>query len=179
MNVYDYLLGQSGFLYKSFLLGNKEEALLPGTLSSDSMKLARYLVETYGQNKNILLISPNNTYFIIAYMAIIKSGNVCVPLNPSIEPDNLSFVVDLCKAKTAFIAPQLESERWDDIDEVIYDYQELEGSVNVGASEDLPEQVGFDEDRLAEIIFTSGSTGEPKGSDDQPREHHCQYRIDY
>ena len=25
MNVYDYLLGQSGFLYKPFLLGNKEE----------------------------------------------------------------------------------------------------------------------------------------------------------
>lgn len=112
MNVYDYLLGQSGFLYRPFLLGNKEE-LSYQELYGRSMKLARYLVETYGQNNNILLISPNSSYFIIAYMAIMKSGNVCVPLNPSIEPENLAFVVDWCKAKTAFIAPSLESERWD------------------------------------------------------------------
>ena len=92
MNVYDYLLGESGFLYKPFLLGNKEE-LSYQELYERSMKLARYLVDAYGQDKNILLISPNNTFFIIAYMAIMKSGNVCVPLNPSIEAENLSFVV--------------------------------------------------------------------------------------
>ncbi len=161
MNVYDYLLGQSGFLYKPFLLGNKEE-LSYQELYKRSMRLARYLVDTYGQDNNILLISPNNTFFIIAYMAIVKSGNVCVPLNPSIEPDNLSFVVELCKAKTAFIAPNMESDRWKDIEEVIYDYEGLEGG-NVGHPLDLLDQNGFDQERLAEIIFTSGSTGEPKG----------------
>ena len=59
------------------------------------------------------LISPNSTFFIIAYMAIMKSGNVCVPLNPSIEAENLAFVVDLCKAKIAFIAPHMEGGRWE------------------------------------------------------------------
>ncbi len=161
MNVYDYLLGQSGFLYKPFLLGNKEE-LSYQELYKQSMKLARYLVDAYGQDNNILLISPNNTYFIIAYMAIMKSGNVCVPLNPSIEPDNLSFVVDICKARTAFITPQMESDRWDGIEEVIYDYDALE-SRNVGHHQDILDRNGFDKERLAEIIFTSGSTGEPKG----------------
>jgi long-chain acyl-CoA synthetase len=161
MNVYDYLLGQSGFLYKPFLLGNKEE-LTYQELYKSSMRLARYLVDTHGQNNNILLISPNNTFFMIAYMAIMKSGNVCVPLNPSIEPENLSFVVKLCKAKTAFIAPHMESDRWDLIEEVIYDYQGLE-SGNVGHHQDLLDRNGFDQDRLAEILFTSGSTGEPKG----------------
>ncbi len=161
MNVYDYLLGQSGFLYKPFLLGNKEE-LSYQELYRRSMRLARYLVETYGQDNNILLISPNNTFFIIAYMAIMKSGNVCVPLNPSIEPDNLSFVVKLCKARTAFIAPQLEGNRWELLEEVIYDYQELD-SGNVGVPVDLLDHSDFDSGRLAEIIFTSGSTGEPKG----------------
>ncbi|MCP4309777.1 MAG: AMP-binding protein [Bacteroidetes bacterium] len=161
MNVYDYLLGQSGFLHKKFLLGNKEE-LTYQVLYNDSMKLARYLVENFGQNNNILLISPNSVYFIIAYMAIMKSGNVCVPLNPSIEPENLSYVVDLCKAKIAFIAPAMESDRWDLLDEVIYDYSGLENG-NLDLLGDKLGQNGFDEDRLAEIIFTSGSTGEPKG----------------
>jgi acyl-CoA synthetase (AMP-forming)/AMP-acid ligase II len=161
MNVYDYLLGQSGFLYKSFLLGNKEE-LSYQDLYGRSMKLARHLVETYGQNNNILLISPNSVYFLVAYLAIIKSGNVCVPLNPSIEPDNLAFVLKLCKAKTAFITPSLEGERWDLLDEVIYDYSDLENGT-IGLGRDSLNHNEFDKDRLAEIIFTSGSTGEPKG----------------
>lgn len=160
MNVYDYLLGQSGFLYKPFLLGNKEE-LTYQELYIRSMRLARYLADSFGQNNNILLISPNSSYFIVAYMAIIKSGNVCVPLNPSIEPGNLAFVEDLCKAKIAFVSPTMESPRWDSLEGVIYDYSGLEGK-NMGSS-DLPEHNGFDPDRLAEIIFTSGSTGEPKG----------------
>ncbi len=161
MNAYDYLLGTSGFLHKTFLLGNKEE-LSYSDLYCQSLKLARYLLETYGQNNNILLISPNSSYFIVAYMAIMKSGNVCVPLNPAIEPENLTCVIDFCGAKTALIAPYLESSKWDIIEEVIYDYDGLYNG-NTSNSQALPDQNGFDENRLAEIIFTSGSTGEPKG----------------
>ena len=115
MNVYDYLLEGSGFLYKKVLLGNKEE-LTYNVLHCESLKLARYIKESYGENNNIILIAPNSVFFMVAYMAIMKSGNVCVPLNPSIEPDNLIFVVDICKAKTALIAPQMESDRWDGIE---------------------------------------------------------------
>ena len=96
MNVYDYLLGESGFLYKNFLLGNKEE-MTYSELYCDSLRLARYLRETYGEENNILLVAPNSTFFLVSYLAIMKSGNVCVPLNPSIEENNLRFIVDLCK----------------------------------------------------------------------------------
>ena len=92
MNVYDYLLEESGFLYKNFLLGNKEE-MTYSELYCESLRLARYLRENYGQENNILLVAPNSTFFLVAYLAIMKSGNVCVPLNPSIEENNLSFIV--------------------------------------------------------------------------------------
>ena len=62
MNVYDYLLEESGFLYKNFLLGNKEE-LSYSELYRESLKLARYLRETYGQENNILLVAPNSSFF--------------------------------------------------------------------------------------------------------------------
>ena len=57
MNVYDYLLGESGFLYKNFLLGNKEE-MTYSELYRDSMRMARYLRENYGEENNILLVAP-------------------------------------------------------------------------------------------------------------------------
>ena len=57
MNVYDYLLGESGFLYKNFLLGNKEEVTY-ADLNCESLKLARYIRENYGEDNNILLAAP-------------------------------------------------------------------------------------------------------------------------
>jgi len=161
MNVFDYLLGESGFLNKDFLLGNKEQ-LSYSELYRDSLKLARYLKETYGQKNNIILISPNSSFFLVAYLAIFKSGNVCVPLNPSIEDHNLSYIVDLCDSNIAFIASSLKDSKWGIIENVYYDLPVIE-NVNNGFSLHPFEEEGFDQERLAEIIFTSGSTGEPKG----------------
>ncbi|MCK5136244.1 MAG: AMP-binding protein [Bacteroidales bacterium] len=161
MNVFDYLLGESGFLYKDILLGNKEQ-MSYSELNQKSLKLARYLKETHGQNNNIVLISPNSGFFLIAYLAIMKSGNVCVPLNPSIEDHNLSYVVELCETKIAFIACKPGDTKWDIIKNVYYDIPEVLNGKN-GFSIHTFEDEGFDQNRLAEIIFTSGSTGEPKG----------------
>ncbi|MFH0756044.1 MAG: AMP-binding protein [Bacteroidota bacterium] len=161
MNVFDYLLGTSGSLQKEFLLGNKEQ-ISYADLYKQSMDLAEYLADTYGQDNKILLISPNSLFFLVAYLAIMKSGNVCVPLNPSIEESNLAFIINVCEASIAFIAPSLEKRGWDQLGTVIYDYTQLSGSRgdHVRALQDQGE---FDQERLAEVIFTSGSTGEPKG----------------
>ena len=50
MNVYDYFFRKSGFLHKRFLLRNIEE-LTYEQLQQESLKLARYIRETYGQNQ--------------------------------------------------------------------------------------------------------------------------------
>ncbi|MCD4711302.1 MAG: AMP-binding protein [Bacteroidales bacterium] len=162
MNVYDYLLEESGFLYKNFLLGNKEE-MTYSELYRESLKLARYLRENYGQENNILLVAPNSTFFLVAYLAIMKSGNVCVPLNPSIEENNLRYIVELCKSKISFVAPSLSGDpRWNMLEKVYHEIPEEEnGKIDVTLN--LFNEESFDRDRLAEIIFTSGSTGEPKG----------------
>ncbi|MDF1576415.1 MAG: AMP-binding protein [Bacteroidales bacterium] len=162
MNVYDYLLGESGFLYKKFLLGNKEE-ITYSELYGDSLRLARYIRETYGEENNILLVAPNSIFFLVAYLAIMKSGNVCVPLNPSIEENNLRYIVDLCEAKVAFVGPGLSSDpRWEML-EMVYDAVPEVGKGKNDVILNMFNANSFDPDRLAEIIFTSGSTGEPKG----------------
>ena len=162
MNVYDYLLEESGFLYKKVLLGNKEE-LTYNDLNCESLKLARYIRETYGVDNNILLVAPNSIFFMVVYMAIMKSGNVCVPLNPSVEENNLRFMVDLCDAKIAFVDPAMSGDpRWNMLEKVYHEIPEKKSGkedLDLNLFNDEP----FDGERLAEIIFTSGSTGEPKG----------------
>jgi long-chain acyl-CoA synthetase len=162
MNVYDYLLEVSGFLHKKVLLGNKEE-MTYNELNCDALRLARFIRENYGQHNNIVLVAPNSKFFMVAYLAIMKSGNVCVPLNPSIEENNLKYIVDLCDSKIAFVASSLKDDpRWDLIEEVYTEIPEV-GKGRNGFKLNLFDEDVFDGDRLAEIIFTSGSTGEPKG----------------
>jgi len=162
MNVYDYLLEVSGFLNKQVLLGNKEE-MTYSDLNCDALRLARFIRENYGQHNNIVLVAPNSKFFMVAYLAIMKSGNVCVPLNPSIEENNLKYIVDLCDSKIAFIASSMKDDpRWDLIEEVYTEIPEV-GKGRNGFKLNLFNEDSFDGERLAEIIFTSGSTGEPKG----------------
>jgi len=161
MNVFDYLLGESGFLHKDLLLGNKEQ-ISYSDLYGRSLKLARYLNEKYGEHNDIVLVSPNSIFFLVAYMAIMKSGNVCVPLNPGIEDHNLSFILDLCKSDIAFIAPSLRGSKWERIRDVYFEIPDALHGNNENTIHPF-EYEGFDGERLAEIIFTSGSTGEPKG----------------
>lgn len=147
---------------KPVLLGNKEE-MTYNELNCDALRLARFIREHYGEHNNIVLVAPNSKFFMVAYLAIMKSGNVCVPLNPSIEENNLKFIVDLCKAKIGFVSPVLSQDpRWDLIEEVYTEIPEV-GKGRNGFKLNLFDEDVFDGERLAEIIFTSGSTGEPKG----------------
>ncbi len=75
------------------------------------MKLAQYLNREIGENNNIILISQNSVFFLIAYLGIMKSGNVCVPLNPVIEQENLDFIIKTTGCKHFFI-PQRISEKY-------------------------------------------------------------------
>lgn len=159
MNAFDYFFENTLGLEKDFLLGPKE-TISYRDLFKKSKKLASYLNNTIGYDQNVLLIAPNSTFFLIAYLGIIKSGNVVVPLNPEIEPNNLNFIQEKCQAgivlANAKLATKLNLAGLNHLDEAALDKIILEAPV-----EDLSRKM--EPDHLAEIIFTSGSTGEPKG----------------
>lgn len=161
MNVFDYFFVDSKNLYKNFILGVSEEASFI-QIYDDSLKLASHLKRMYGEDNKIILLSQNSLFFITAYLGIIKSGNICVPLNPSIEQDNLDYIVGLTDCKLSFISKTIRSAlnisntpRISELDlNDILLTQKIDDDISAN---------GFDENRLAEIIFTSGSTGVPKG----------------
>lgn len=160
MNAFDYFFEFSKNLNKEFLL-NAKESLNYNDLFRQSGIFAKYLENQIGRNNNILLISSNSAFFIIAYLGIIKSENVVIPLNPEIEQANLDYIQGKCKAKLGILGSRTRNRinlnSIDIIDEVelnsiIHNTDNFEYIV----SHTTPTQP-------AEIIFTSGSTGEPKG----------------
>lgn len=160
MNVFDYFFKSTQNLEKDFLLGSKETISF-NKLYSNSLKIAAFLNRYIGAEKNIILISPNSKFFITTYLGILKSGNVCVPLNFAIEQENLDFIINTTECDTIFIAKSVRSKYTIPSYIHVIEEKDLEQIIDNQSIEDY--YVEVKKNQLAEIIFTSGSTGIPKG----------------
>lgn len=168
MNSFDYFFENTGKLEKNFVLGPKE-TITYRDLYKHCITFATWLNEKFGTGQNILLIGPNSVFLITAYLAIMKSGNVVVPLNPEIEQSNLDFIQEKCEPVLIISAAQLAA-KLDYKGVPVMDEVELKNRLQAKSGNPKPTTqnphttaYSFDPNSLAEIIFTSGSTGEPKG----------------
>ncbi len=162
MNAFDYFFEHTYNLDKKFLVGKEE--ITYRELYLQSLALADQLKEEIGEGNNVLLLSPNNVFFMVVYLAVIKSGNTVVPLDPMIEEENFSYIREFSEAVKIFAAPPVKMRLKLSDDEVVTElHSEAPPTayyLQPTASESQPTASS---DRIAEIIFTSGSTGKPKG----------------
>lgn len=158
MNAFDYFFEKTSSLEKPFLAG--KESLSFNQLYKDSLGIASYLKEKIGQNRNILILSVNNQFFLRAYFGIIKSGNVCIPLDPNIEKENFNFIARLTEPVLIFMTRDVQKKLEIDSENCVYPDTISQYTLKESV---LNEAEGFNQESCAEIIFTSGSTGIPKG----------------
>lgn len=158
MNAFDYFFEKTYHLEKPFLIG--KETVSFNKLYNASLSLADQIKEEFGEQKNIFLLSSNNLFFITSYLAIIKSGNVCIPLDPNIEKENFSYIAGLTNPVLIFLTKDVERKLPTEKFKCI-------STDNLPGKEPFEkiqrDKDNYNEDLCAEIIFTSGSTGKPKG----------------
>jgi len=159
MNIFDFLFENSSSLEKDLILGPSESKSFK-SISEESAKLANYLRNKLGQENKILLIAQNSTFFIVSYLGILKSGNICVPLNPDIEKESFEFIQKKTNSRIGFLSEVVKNKLQPDL-ECISDIN-ISEIINY-EREILALEPEFDGERIAEIIFTSGSTAIPKG----------------
>ena len=157
MNAIDYFFEHTSGLDKPFLVGREE--ITYKELHNEILKLASWIRSEVGTGKNIIILSVNNLFMLKAYLAIIKSENVCIPLDPRIEKDNFNYIAGLAKPSMIMVIEDIIKRL------PLGDFRCVLPS-DISALEDYSEtnfNNDTDSEECAEIIFTSGSTGEPKG----------------
>jgi acyl-CoA synthetase (AMP-forming)/AMP-acid ligase II len=122
MNAIDYFFQDSAGLDKELLISGKEHCSYR-EISGKVYRLSRWFSSHFCKGDKIILISPNNSFFVTVYLSVMKAGCVVVPLNPAIEPSNLEYIVSKTGAGHAFLhssvkideIPGMEIFREDDI----------------------------------------------------------------
>jgi len=154
MNAFDYFFEKSHGLDKDFLIG--KNTLSYRELYSSSLSLAAWIQKDIGTGKHVLIMAPNSAFFIIAYLAVLKSGNIVIPIDPSMETENALYIISQINPALAFI--DLPANR-----EIKKDNLKLIGPDNIPEAKSTNLQQPDVFEQTAEILFTSGSTGKPKG----------------
>ncbi len=163
MNAVDYFFSESKNSKQLFIL-NENEQISHSQLYENVEKLAFYFKKEMGIGKNILVYCNNSYFFLLAYLSIIKSGNVCVPINPAAKSEITGFIINETKPDLCIVQGKFQRNLKEfnlnlyiekDINKIINN--ELSGKSSIELTND------FDSNTIAEIIYTSGSTAFPKG----------------
>jgi len=143
-------------------------------LYSKILMISNKIKRTTLKNQDrILLISENSPLFIESYFGIIKSGCICVPINPTLSNNDIEYIINSCDAKAIFIEKQFLNKLNESInkdikiftEETLNDFFTDEVEINLEKNNDVIKkgvEINFEND-VAVILFTSGSTAKPKG----------------
>jgi acyl-CoA synthetase (AMP-forming)/AMP-acid ligase II len=160
MNAVDYFFLNTSSLEKEVLVSSREK-ISYRELSIKVHTLSFWLKENYEQGTPVLLLSPNNVFFVVAYLAIMKVGCVCVPVNPGVESAGFQYVTKKTRASLAFIHSTVAARLKPEIE--FLNEQKTEQLLSASDQKRYLPGPELGTNALAQIIFTSGSTSVPKG----------------
>ncbi len=142
------------------------------------LKVSPYDMSVEGRDK-IAIISNNRPEWMFLDLAVQQAGAVLVPIYPTININELEFVLNDASVKLVFVSDQELYEKVQSIRHktptvsAVFTFNYIQQSLhwkeilNKGNDEDFQElnrirdSIGYED--LATIIYTSGTTGTPKG----------------
>jgi long-chain acyl-CoA synthetase len=126
----------------------------------------------FPQRSNIALLSKNCAHWIMADLAIMMSGNISVPLYPTLTAAVLRQILDHSEAKAIIIGKldNFESQKGGIPPAIIrigvnvYQiHEEINWESLIQRNAATRDHAVWNPDEVATIIYTSGTTGGPKG----------------
>jgi long-chain acyl-CoA synthetase len=132
-------------------------------------KMAHFVQEKgIKKGDRVLLICQNSPEFVISYLGIIRAGATVIPLNITLTPEEIKYIIKDAQAKLVVVHEKIV--------EAVASKLKLDFSkqinieltvINKGFIDTIKELPPSDNEERAEIaafLYTSGTTGYPKGA---------------
>ncbi|OUM56531.1 hypothetical protein PIROE2DRAFT_18827, partial [Piromyces sp. E2] len=144
----------------SIIFNNKE--ITYGKLDEMSNSLAHYLRKSgIGRNDIVPIISERSPYYIIASLAIMKSGGAFFPIDPDFPQDRIKYMIKEVNAKMIlkYIINNNNNKKIKFNNIKVYSLENHNYKVNTNDIDNINKPID-----LSYVMFTSGTTGQPKGT---------------
>ncbi len=132
-------------------------------LDEKSNQLAHYILKQGIQEKGLIPISMDRSVeMMIGILAILKTGNAYVPIDPTYPEERIKFILKDCRATIILTeATKIELfKEYENIQKIYVDRQKEK----IAKETTLSVNKQYNADDLAYVIYTSGTTGTPKGT---------------
>ncbi len=118
-----------------------------------------------GARQNIALLAGNTPLFIDGLFAILGAGHIAVPLNPLLNPEELSVLIAHSDAKILLTDPLLHEKAEMALQQTGADIEliPIPQLIDMDNPNPSPLSPNIDPDDPSMILYTSGTTGDPKG----------------
>ncbi|TFH36562.1 MAG: hypothetical protein E4G99_04675 [Anaerolineales bacterium] len=150
-----------------------------GDLNRSSNSIAHGLIDALGMERSpVAILLPPGQSFFATFIAILKSGKICLPLDVRNPPVRLQAIIKNAQPEAVLVSDSTAMQlaaikspvRQLDVDRIGEGQQETNPEVVI-----TPKSPGA-------IYYTSGSTGEPKGvlrNHDNMLHHAMTYSLDH
>lgn len=135
----------------------QNENLTYKNLIEYSDRLAFYLEEKLGEDKNpIVVYGHKHPFMLVYFLACVKSGRAFCPVDINTPKERVEEIVETTDSKLVLVTEEIELTR------EMLDVKSAKEIISSTQNTISKESYVKDED-IFYIIFTSGSTGKPKG----------------
>lgn len=143
--------------------------------SADVTALGEYILNSgYKDGDRIALIGENSYNWVVAYFAVINSGNVVVPIDKELKANEIYRLINDSDSKMIIhsTSKNLCIEKMKDLGTVTekfltmddeFDSAICEGKKLIDSGSSMYSDVKIDREKMCALIYTSGTTGVPKG----------------
>ncbi|KAG8676481.1 Non-ribosomal peptide synthetase FpNRPS4 [Fusarium poae] len=128
-------------------------------LDAASTKLAHHIADLgVDSEKCVLVCFDKSAFTVVAMLAVLKAGGVCVPLDPAHPDAAIRLRAEDTSASIAIVSSSMASRLSGIVEKTVVVDSHLLQTISTTA--DLPQTYPHN---ACFVIYTSGSTGRPKG----------------